>query len=70
MNNNLGYLLDNIVLCCNRCNTIKTSFFSYEEMKLVGKIINKKWKQKGIKINKLRIKIFNLELNNLNTIKD
>ena len=70
MNNNLGYLLDNIVLCCNRCNTIKTSFFSYEEMKLVAKVINKKWKQKGIKINKLRIKIFNLELNNLNTIKD
>jgi hypothetical protein len=26
-NNNLGYQLDNIVLCCGRCNTIKSDFF-------------------------------------------
>jgi len=38
-NNNLGYQLDNIVLCCHRCNTIKSKTFTYEQMIRVGNIL-------------------------------
>ena len=40
--NEVGYLLKNIGLACRRCNTIKGNFFSVEEMKQIGKIINNK----------------------------
>jgi hypothetical protein len=37
--NNKGYELDNIVLCCYRCNTIKGNSISYEKMIKIGEII-------------------------------
>jgi hypothetical protein len=37
--NTKGYFLDNIVLCCFTCNTIKNNFLSYEEMIKIGKEI-------------------------------
>lgn len=37
--NNKGYELNNIILACNRCNTIKSNYFTEEEMLEVGKII-------------------------------
>jgi hypothetical protein len=37
--NNKGYTLDNIVLCCHRCNTIKSKTFTYEQMIRVGNIL-------------------------------
>ena len=36
-----GYSLDNIVLACYMCNTMKNSFLSYEEMKKVGEVVLK-----------------------------
>ena len=43
-NNSLGYLLTNIVLACNLCNTVKTDILSEQEMLKVGKIIGERWK--------------------------
>ena len=41
MDNSKGYSLDNICLCCVRCNKAKNIFFTYEEMLVVGKAIKK-----------------------------
>jgi hypothetical protein len=30
--NNKDYTIDNVVVCCNRCNTLKRDLLSYEEM--------------------------------------
>jgi len=38
-NNDLSYYLNNIVLCCYRCNTIKGNTFIYNQMLKIGKII-------------------------------
>ncbi|MEK6883829.1 MAG: hypothetical protein AABY22_29640 [Nanoarchaeota archaeon] len=40
--NNKGYSINNIVLACNRCNTIKSNYFSVEEMLKIGLIIYEK----------------------------
>ena len=49
VDNTQGYDLSNIVLCCNRCNSIKGNFFSYEEMKTIGlRFVRKHWNEKGI----------------------
>lgn len=37
--NDTGYQLDNIVLCCHKCNTIKSNIFTYEQMIRVGNIL-------------------------------
>lgn len=39
--NNKGYQLDNIVLCCYNCNVIKGNRYTYEEMQQIAKIIIK-----------------------------
>lgn len=39
VDNDKGYSLSNIVVCCNRCNTIKGNWFSYDEMIELGKTI-------------------------------
>ncbi len=52
MDNNKGYTLDNITLACKRCNTIKSNFFTSEEMKEIGeKYVRPKW-EKQLKENK------------------
>jgi hypothetical protein len=38
---NLGYSVDNCVVCCKRCNWAKSSEFSYKEWLVVGKAIQK-----------------------------
>lgn len=43
LNNNRGYRLNNIGLCCRRCNTIKGNFFTQKEMEQIGKIIKAKY---------------------------
>ncbi len=49
VDNTQGYKLDNLVLCCNLCNSIKGGFFNYDEMKIIAKdFIIPKWKEKGI----------------------
>lgn len=43
--NDKGYMKGNLVLCCGRCNSIKSDFLSYEEMLYVGKnMVSKRWK--------------------------
>src|ERR1700687_129656 len=37
--NNIGYLLDNVVPCCPDCNTIKADILTYEEMLAVAKLL-------------------------------
>ncbi len=34
--NNQGYSKENCVTCCRRCNTIKSNWFTYEEMMLLS----------------------------------
>lgn len=53
VDNNLGYEISNIVLCCNRCNSIKGEFFTREEMRFIGsRFVKPRWRQKGISINR------------------
>jgi hypothetical protein len=45
-NPNEGYVLGNIVLCCERCNLIKNDFLTVTEMKQIAhKYITPKWKK-------------------------
>jgi len=39
MDNSRGYLIDNVATCCKRCNWIKGSYLSFEEMVIVGKCL-------------------------------
>ncbi len=34
-----GYVLNNVVPCCTRCNNVKNVFFSFEEMTILSKAI-------------------------------
>lgn len=38
-NNDKGYHMDNVVVCCGRCNYAKGSHFSYDEWKQIGEVI-------------------------------
>ena len=40
-NNDLGYISENCVLSCLRCNLLRSNHFSYEEMVLLSKTIRK-----------------------------
>lgn len=47
INNDLSYEKGNIVLACPRCNMIKSNYFSFNEMKLIGQnFVQPKWKSK------------------------
>lgn len=35
----LTYTIDNVVVCCKRCNTAKSNMFSYEEWLRIGMVI-------------------------------
>ena len=48
VDNNLGYSLGNIKLCCKRCNAIKSNYFTKDEMFLIGQIIKQKSITDGI----------------------
>lgn len=42
--NDKGYVLENMVLSCGRCNFIKGNMFTYDEMREIGeKYIKPKW---------------------------
>lgn len=40
IDNNRGHLMDNVVPCCIECNTARNNYFSFDEMKLIGKTIS------------------------------
>jgi hypothetical protein len=44
--NNKHYTLENVVVCCLRCNKAKNTFFTYEEWKQLGNKI-RSWKVSG-----------------------
>ena len=44
LNSEEGYVIDNIVLCCGRCNLTKSNFFTSSEMREIAqKYITPKW---------------------------
>lgn len=53
MINNREYAKDNIILSCRLCNSVKNNFFSVNEMKEIGNLIQKFKKERNtIKVNK------------------
>lgn len=49
IDNTKGHTKDNVVPCCIECNTARNNYFSYEEMKVLGKTIREiKEKRKEI----------------------
>ena len=41
VDNTLGHLKTNVIPCCKICNTTRMNNFSYDEMLLLGKVIQK-----------------------------
>ncbi|MBA4311363.1 MAG: hypothetical protein C0417_01915 [Chlorobiaceae bacterium] len=41
VDNNKGHTKDNVVPCCFICNTVRGNYFTFEEMKVLGKEISK-----------------------------
>lgn len=39
IDNNRGHIKSNVVPCCVECNAVRNNFFSYEEMKILGKTV-------------------------------
>lgn len=39
IDHNGGYMLGNVVPCCEHCNRIKADVFTFEEMKLLGVVV-------------------------------
>lgn len=39
IDNSFGYIDGNVVPCCHVCNTVKSDFFSFDEMKEIGLLI-------------------------------
>lgn len=39
IDNNKGHTMDNVVPCCVECNAARNNYFTYEEMKEIGKVI-------------------------------
>lgn len=43
--NDAGYAKGNLVLCCGRCNSIKSDFLSFDEMMVIGRtMVANRWK--------------------------
>lgn len=49
IDNNKGHSIDNVVPCCNICNTVRGNNFTVDEMKLLGSLIKKIINNRGKK---------------------
>lgn len=38
-NNQRGYVVGNICLCCELCNRVKNKYFTFKQMKIIGQTI-------------------------------
>lgn len=47
IDNSRGYYLDNVLLACVSCNTMRSDVFSVDEMKLIGSVVGVVWKKRG-----------------------
>lgn len=47
MNTKMGYSSDNVVPSCYKCNMIKGSILSFDEMRVVGKALAEFWRENG-----------------------
>lgn len=57
VDNDKGYVKGNLVLACNRCNTMKSNFLTFDEMKEIGqKYFKPKW-QKTLREHKGRVEV-------------
>lgn len=45
--NAVGYTKDNCVVCCKKCNSVKSHFISYDEMLEIGKLLERFRLSKG-----------------------
>jgi len=46
VNNDLGYVAGNLVICCHRCNGIKSDFLTHDEMLEIGqRFVKPKWEK-------------------------
>lgn len=46
VDNNIGYVLNNLVLACPKCNGVKGDFFTADEMKFIGQeVMKQKWQK-------------------------
>lgn len=41
INNRKGHTLENTVVCCFQCNFVKTSIYTYENMREIGKVLRR-----------------------------
>jgi hypothetical protein len=42
-----GYKQDNMALACTTCNFVKNDIFSFDEMKIIGKVVEEKWRNEN-----------------------
>ena len=42
------YTVSNVVVCCLVCNRIKSSIFSHDEMRRIGRAIGEIWTARGL----------------------
>ena len=45
--NNKGYTLENVVLCCWECNRLKSDIYSYEDFKRIAKVLKEIQQEKS-----------------------
>jgi hypothetical protein len=45
--NNKGYTLDNLGLCCYKCNAVKGADLTFKEMSIIGKYLKKIFKNRN-----------------------
>jgi hypothetical protein len=53
IDNKIGYIITNVVPCCYLCNTMKWKFWTYSEMKLIGKLVKELLLARAVSANNI-----------------